>query len=119
MTEDCRQNEDWRRGRRCEDCGGWTFFNHSVSSGTSEGWRHTHGNCKRAAETLEILPLIYDGAMSALAQIQELCGRFISESDDEEYGDPQRLREIVHGALGLADEGIRADVLTREAIARG
>lgn len=101
--------------KRCENCGEYVFFNHHMWS----NGRTTHGPgdaCERAAEAICELPLTYDVLMGAVVQINELLGRFICGADDDEYADPERLQRLLHDVYHLASEGVRAELIRKEAV---
>jgi hypothetical protein len=100
--------------QRCDDCGEFTFFNHSMSSSGPDGWRHTHGDCEAAAEALRWMPVIYGQAIQSLVEIGDALGRFICEADLEEYESVARLHQLVHDAYATALDGIRAEEHARK-----
>ncbi len=99
---------------RCEDCGELMFFNHRQASNESGEWRQTHGGCERAAEVRAELPLLYDMAIQACVEVEESIGRFLSESDDQDWHDPATLQRRLLDAYHAASEGVRAETRWRE-----
>lgn len=95
----------------CADCGSRTFFNHAIWSSGPDGGKHHHGGpegCKRAYEFRHQDGMVdhYGFAIQAHVEISEALGRFISESDDEEYADVERLQELILFAYARASDGI-------------
>ncbi len=99
----------------CEDCGGPLFFNHRVASKTGgEDWRYTDGCCERAAEALAALPTLYDMAIQANVEVEQMIGRACSEWDDDEWADASKLQCLLLDALNAASEGVHAETRWRE-----
>jgi hypothetical protein len=94
--------------KRCANCGEPTFFNHSMWS--SDTRATTHGSnreaCERAAAVIATLPALYDHAIQALVEIQELTGRFIRETDVEEWRDIDALQGIIFTVNERTSDGI-------------
>lgn len=96
--------------RTCDDCGERVFWNHCCYSG---GGRTSHGLGKDACEKAHDFRH-GDGMLDhreqmvqALVEIGELCGRAMSEMDDDEWGNVELLQKIVVDSYALASDGIR------------
>lgn len=100
--------------KRCADCGEYVFFGQHVWSSNDNGQRTHHADCESAAERAREMPIYYDRLVQALVEIQERTGIFVSQSDDEEYEDPELLQRVVLDVYEMATTGIEATHTARE-----
>lgn len=100
--------------KRCADCGEYVFFGQHVWSSNNNGSRTHHADCEGAAERAREMPIYYDRLVQALVEIQERTGIFISQAEDEEYGDPVALQRVVLDVYTRATTGIEATHVARE-----